>query len=97
MRLQDLVVDIAQKQMKKQIDQLRNSQPSGMVSKDAGNIQLTIINVRTIKHDTFIDAYTSSADLEMTLSEKMHSIPITYNIQKMDDSYGQFYINAFGL
>lgn len=92
-----LVIDISQKQIKKQFDQLRNSQMAGMVPKDADNIQLAIINVRTIKHDSSLDIYSCSADLKMTLPEKTNEVPITYNIQKTDDSNGQFYINVFGL
>lgn len=92
-----LVVDISQKQIKKQFDQLRNSQMSGMVPKDADNIKLNVINVRTIKHDSSLDTYTCSADLKMSLPEKKNEIPITYNIQKTDDKKGQFYINVFGL
>ena len=92
-----LVVDISKKQIKKQFDQLRNSQMSGMVPKDADNIKLDVINVRTIKHDSSLDAYSCSADLKMTLPEKTNELPIKYNIQKTDDSNGQFYINVFGL
>ncbi|CNB47448.1 Uncharacterised protein [Yersinia frederiksenii] len=92
-----LVVDISQKQIKKQFDQLRNSQMSGMVPKDADNIKLDVINVRTVMHDSSLDTYTCSADLKMTLPEKANELPITYNIQKTDDSNGQFYINVFGL
>lgn len=92
-----LVVDISQKQIKKQFDQLRNSQMAGMVPKDADNIKLAVINVRTIKHDSSLDAYSCSADLKMTLPETTNELPITYNIQKTDDNDGQFYINVFGL
>lgn len=92
-----LVVNISQKQIKKQFDQLRNSQMAGMVPKDADNIKLAVINVRTIKHDSSLDAYSCSADLKMTLPETTNELPITYNIQKTDDNDGQFYINVFGL
>lgn len=92
-----LVVDISQKQIKKQFDQIRNSQMAGMVPKDADNIQLAVINIRTIKHDSSLDAYSCSADLKMTLPDKTTELPITYNVQKSDDSNGQFYINVFGL
>ncbi|WP_338493589.1 hypothetical protein VRB23_04790 [Erwinia aphidicola] len=92
-----LVVDISQNQIKKQFDQLRNSQMAGMVPKDADNIKLAVINVRTIKHDSSLDAYSCSADLKMTLPETTNDLPITYNIQKTDDNNGQFYINVFGL
>jgi hypothetical protein len=92
-----LVVDISQKQIKKQFDQLRNSQMSEMVPKDADNIRLEVINVRTIKYDSSLDAYSCSADLKMTLPEKKNELPITYNIQKTDDNNGQYYINVFGL
>lgn len=93
----NLVIDISQKQIKKQFDQLRNSQMAGMVPRDADNIQLEIINIRTIKHDSSLEAYSCSADLKMTLPEKINQLPITYNIQKTDDSNGQFYISVFGL
>ncbi|QHB31949.1 hypothetical protein F0T03_07105 [Yersinia canariae] len=93
----NLVVDISQKQIKKQFDQLRNSQLSEMVPKDADNIQLSVINVRTVKHDSSLDTYTCSADLKMILPEKTTDLPITYNIQRTDDNNGQFYINVFGL
>ncbi|MGX1958520.1 hypothetical protein [Serratia proteamaculans] len=92
-----LVVDISQKQIKKQFDQISNSQMAGMVPKDADNIQLAVINIRTIKHDSSLDAYSCSADLKMTLPDKTTELPITYNVQKSDDSNGQFYINVFGL
>jgi len=92
-----LVVDISKKQIKKQFDQIRNSQMAGMVPKDADNIQLAVINVRTIKHDSSLDAYSCSANLKMTLPDKTTELPITYNVQKSDDSNGQFYINVFGL
>lgn len=92
-----LVVNISEKQIKRQFDQLRNSQMAGMVPQDADNIQLAVINVRTIKHDSSLDAYSCSADLKMTLPEKTNELPITYNIQRTDDSDGQFYINVFGL
>lgn len=92
-----LVIDISQKQLNKQLEQIRNSQVSGFVSNDAESIQLDLMNVITIKHDSTLDAYTCSADLQMTLPGKATNIPITYNIQKTDDSDGQFYINIFGL
>ncbi|MGC0836969.1 hypothetical protein [Pantoea agglomerans] len=92
-----LVVNISEKQIKRQFDQLRNSQMAGMVPQDADNIQLAVINVRTVKHDSSLDAYSCSADLKMTLPEKTNELPITYNIQRTDDSDGQFYINVFGL
>ncbi|CNL36479.1 Uncharacterised protein [Yersinia enterocolitica] len=92
-----LVVDISQKQINKQFDQLRNSQMSEMVPKNADNIRLDVINVRTIKHDSSLDTYSCSADLKMTLPEKTNELPITYNIQKTDGNNGQFYINVFGL
>lgn len=92
-----LVVNISEKQIKRQFDQLRNSQMAGMVPQDADNIQLAVINVRTVKHDSSLDAYSCSADFKMTLPEKTNELPITYNIQRTDDSDGQFYINVFGL
>jgi hypothetical protein len=93
----NLVVDISQKQIKKQFDQLRNSQMAEMVPKDADNIRLDVINVRTIKHDSPLDTYSCSADLKMTLPEKTNELPIKYNIKKTDGNNGQFYINVFGL
>jgi uncharacterized protein YcfL len=92
-----LVTDISQKQLIKQLEQIRNSQVSGFLSNDAESIQLGLMNVITIKHDSSLDAYTCSADLKMTLPGKSTQIPITYNIQKTDANDGQFYINAFGL
>lgn len=93
----NLVVDISQKQIKKQFDQLRKSQMAEMVPKDADNIRLDVINVRTIKHDSSLDTYSCSADLKMTLPEKTNELPIKYNIKKTDGNNGQFYINVFGL
>lgn len=93
----NLVVDISQKQIKKQFDQLRNSQMAEMVPKDADNIRLDVINVRTIKHDSSLDTYSCSADLKMTLPEKTNELPIKYNIQETDGNNGKFYINVFGL
>lgn len=98
-----LVVDIAQKEIKKQFDQLRNSQMSGMVPKHADSLMLKIFNIRTIKHDPSLDIYQCAATLEMTmLDDKLklpntNELPITYHIQKTDDNNGQFYINVFGL
>lgn len=99
----NLVVDIAQKEIKKQFDQLRNSQMSGMVPKHADSLMLKVINIRTIKHDPSLDVYQCVANLEMTILDegsklpKTNELPITYQIQKTDDNNGQFYINVFGL
>lgn len=98
-----LVVDISQKQIKKQFDQLRNSQLAGMMPKHTDSLMLKVINIRTVKHDSSVDVYQCSANLQMTMLDdesklpKTNEIPITYNIQKTDDSNGQFYINVFGL
>jgi len=98
-----LVIDIAQKQINKQFDQLRNSQLAGMVPKHTDSLMLKVINIRTVKHDSSVDVYQCSANLQMTMLDdesklpKTNEIPITYNIQKTDDSNGQFYINVFGL
>lgn len=98
-----LVIDIAQKQINKQFDQLRNSQLAGMVPKHTDSLMLKVINIRTVKHDSSVDVYQCSANLQMTMLDdesklpKTNEIPITYNIQKTDDSSGQFYINVFGL
>lgn len=70
---------------------------AGMVPNDADNIQIETINVRTIKHDSSLDSYFCSADLKMTLPEKINLTPVTYNIQKTDGDNGQFYINLYGL
>lgn len=99
----NLVTDIAQKEIKKQFDQLRNSQMSGMVPKNADSLVLKVINIRTIKHDPSLDVYQCAANLEMTMLDdelklpKTNELPITYHIQKTDDNNGQFYINVFGL
>ncbi|CAI0800452.1 hypothetical protein [Serratia fonticola] len=99
----NLVSDIAQKEIKKQFDQLRNSQMSGMVPKNTDSLMLKVINIRTIKHDSSLDVYHCAATLKMTmLDDKLNlpntnELPITYHIQKTDDDNGQFYINVFGL
>ncbi|HHQ6601122.1 TPA: hypothetical protein ACSTLW_001939 [Serratia fonticola] len=99
----NLVTDIAQKEIKKQFEQLRNSQMSGMVPKNADSLMLKVINIRTIKHDPSLDVYQCAANLEMTILDdelklpKTNELPITYHIQKTDDNKGQFYINVFGL
>lgn len=99
----DLVVDISKKEILKQFDQLRNSQISGMVSKNTDSLMLKVINIRTIKHDPSLDVYHCAATLQMTmLDDKLkipntNELPITYSIQKTDDDNGQFYINVFGL
>lgn len=99
----NLVADIAQKEIKKQFDQLRSSQMSGMVPKNADSLMLKVINIRTIKHNPSLDIYQCAASLQMTMLDdklklpKTNELPITYNIQKTDDNNGQFYINVFGL
>lgn len=102
-KAKDLVVDIAQKEILKQFDQLRSSQMSGMVPKNTDSLMLKVINIRTIKHDPSLDVYHCAATLQMTiLDDKLklpntNELPITYSIQKTDDDNGQFYINVFGL
>ncbi|EAO4438993.1 hypothetical protein LVO39_000977 [Salmonella enterica] len=97
-----LVVDIAHKQIKTQFEQLRNSQMSEMVPGNTDSIILKVINVRTLNHNSSLDTYQCAANLQMTMTDEQSklpnttSIPITYNIQKTDDS-GQFYINVSGL
>lgn len=99
----NLVVDIAHKQIEKQFEQLRNSQMSEMVPGNTDSLLLKVINVRTLKHDSSDDTYQCAANLQMTMTDEQSklpnttSIPITYNIQKTDDSNGKFYINVFGL
>lgn len=99
----NLVIDIAQKEIKKQFDQLRNSQMSGIVPKNTDSLMLKVINIRTIKYDSSLDVYHCAATLQMTmLDDKLNlpntnELPITYHIQKTDDDNGQFYINVFGL
>lgn len=99
----NLVVDIAHKQIEKQFEQLRNSQMSEMVPGNTGSLLLKVINVRILKHDSSVDTYQCAANLQMTMTDEQSklpnttSIPITYNIQKTDDSNGQFYINVSGL
>lgn len=99
----NLVVDIAHKQIEKQFEQLRNSQMSEMAPGNTDSLLLKVINVRILKHDSFVDTYQCAANLQMTMTDEQSklpnttSIPITYNIQKTDDSNGQFYINVSGL
>lgn len=99
----NLVVDIAHKQIEKQFEQLRNSQMSEMVPRNTDSLLLKVINVRTLKHDSSVDTYQCAANLQMTMTDEQSklpnttSIPITYNIQKTDDSNGKFYINVYGL
>ncbi|KEA53012.1 hypothetical protein DT73_02970 [Mangrovibacter sp. MFB070] len=92
----NLVVSIAQRQMAKEFAQMRNSQMSGMVPKGADNAQLSVLNVLTTSHQSSPDVYQCSADLQITLSGKSTTIPITYNIQNTDDGKN-FVINVFGL
>lgn len=98
-----LVVNIAQKQIKKQFEQLRNSQMEGMVPGNTDSLMLKIINVRTLDHNSSLDTYQCAASLQMTLTDEQSKLPnttelpITYKIQKADDNNGQFYINVFGL
>lgn len=92
----NLVVSIAQRQMAKEFAQMRNSQMSGMVPKGADNAQLSLLNVLTTSHQSSPDVYQCSADLQITLSGKSTTIPITYNIQNTDDGEN-FVINVFGL
>ncbi|WP_145586456.1 hypothetical protein [Yersinia kristensenii] len=98
-----LVVDIAHKQIEKQFEQLRNSQMSEMVPGNTDSLLLKVINVRILKYDSSVDTYQCAANLQMTMTDEQSklpnttSIPITYNIQKTDDSNGKFYINVSGL
>lgn len=99
----NLVVNIAHKQIKKQFEQLRNSQMSGMVPENTDSLLLKVINVRTLNHNSSTDTYQCAASLQMTLTDKQSKLPnttelpITYSIQKTDDTNGQFYINVSGL
>lgn len=99
----NLVIDIAHKQIKKQFEQLRNSQISGMVPGNTDNLQLKVINVRTLSRDSSLDIYQCAASLQMTLTDEQSKhpntteLPITYNIQKTDDNNSQFYITVSGL
>ncbi|AXW87160.1 hypothetical protein AU509_04315 [Lonsdalea britannica] len=98
-----LVVNIAHKQIKKQFEQLRNSQMEGMVPDNTDSLILKVINVRTLAHNSSIDTYQCAASLQMTLTDEQSKlpntteIPMTYNIQEMDDGKGRFYIKVFGL
>ncbi|UYK98859.1 hypothetical protein [Pantoea stewartii] len=98
-----LVVNIAQKQIKKQFEQLRNSQMEGMVPGNTDSLMLKIINVRTLDHNSLLDTYQCAASLQMTLTDEQSKLPnttelpITYKIQKTDNNNGQFYINVSGL
>ncbi|HDL6623508.1 hypothetical protein [Pectobacterium aquaticum] len=99
----NLVMDIAQKQIKKQFEQLRNSQMSGMVPGNTDNLLFKVINIRTLNHNSSVDTYQCAANLQMTMTDEQSKIPntkeipITYDIQKTDDNNGQFYINVSGL
>lgn len=99
----NLVTDIAHKQIKKQFEQLRNSQLSGMVPGNTDSLMLKVINVRTLAHNSSIDTYQCAASLQMTLTDEQSKLPnttelpITYNIQKTDDNNGQFNIKVAGL
>ncbi|MDC7859726.1 hypothetical protein [Pantoea ananatis] len=99
----NLVVDIAHKQIKKQFEQLRNSQLEGMVPGNTDSLILKVIKVRTTHHDSSVDTYQCAASLQMTMTDEQSKLPnttelpITYDIQKTDESKGQFYINVFGL
>lgn len=99
----NLVVDIAHKQIKKQFEQLRNSQISGMIPSNTDSLMLKVINVRTLYHNSSLDTYQCAASLQMTLTDEQSKlpnttdIPITYSIQKTDNNNGQFYINVSGL
>lgn len=80
----NLVVDIARKTIEK-----------GMtLDKD---VRISVENVRTISHESGLDVYQCAADLTFTKPDLRNSLPITYWIQKTDDSAGQFYINVSGL
>ena len=91
----ELVINIALEQIDKQITAMKNSQLSGLVPKDIGNIKLSVSNVRTMSHDSKLDIYQCAADLEFSTNNRR--LPITYSIQKTDDDNGQFYINVYGL
>lgn len=99
----NLVTDIAHKQIKKQFEQLRNSQISGMVPGNTDNLLLKVINVRTLSRNSSLDIYQCAASLQMTLTDEQSKLPnttelpITYNIQKTDDNNSQFYITVSGL
>lgn len=99
----NLVTDIAHKQIKKQFEQLRNSQLEGMVPANTDSLILKVIKVRTTHHDTAVDSYQCAASLQMTLTDEQSKLPnttelpINYDIQKTDDGKGQFYINVSGL
>lgn len=99
----NLVIDIAHKQIKKQFEQLRNSQMSGMVPGNTDSLLLKVINVRTLSHNSSLDTYQCAASLQMILTDEQSKLPnttelpISYDIQKADDNNGQFYINVAGL
>ena len=62
-------------------------------------VQFSVINTRTTRHDPQLDIHQCAADLELTHSaaRETRSIPITNQIQKTDDGDNQFYINVYGL
>ena len=98
----NLVVDIAHEQIKKQFEQLRNSQLEGMVPGNTDSLILKVIKVRTTHYDSSVDTYQCAASLQMTMTDEQSKLPnttelpITYDIQKTDNN-GQFYINVSGL
>ncbi|MBN5244652.1 hypothetical protein [Serratia ureilytica] len=98
----NLVVEIAHKQIKKQFEQLRNSQMSGMVPSNTDSLLLNVLNVRTLSHNSSADTYECAANLQMTIADEQSKlpntteIPITFRIQKTDDN-GYFYISILGL
>lgn len=78
----NLVVDIAHKQIKKQFEQLRNSQMSEMVPGNTDSLILKVINVRTLNHNSSLDTYQCAASLQMTMTDEQSKLPDTTSIPK---------------
>ncbi|WOO48774.1 hypothetical protein R2S03_15030 [Hafnia alvei] len=62
------------------------------------DVNFSVINIRTTGNNSQLNIYQCAADLELShrAAREKRSIPITYQIQKTDDS-NQFYINVYGL
>lgn len=94
----DLVINIARENYGKKAlynALVRLGLPLGTKFND---VEFSIINIRTTGHDSQLNIYQCAADLELSHSaaRETRSIPITYQIQKTDNS-DQFYINVYGL
>ncbi|ECC4148249.1 hypothetical protein C0Z23_21975 [Salmonella enterica] len=94
----DLVINIARENYGKKAlynALVRLGLPLGTKFND---VEFSVINIRTTGRESQLNIYQCAADLELSHSaaRETRSIPITYQIQKTDDS-DQFYINVYGL